>query len=69
MKYFVDRIGRIITAEAPKGWFTKEVNQNMFTNKKDAISAAKKQIKAEIHLLKGRLKALKAQGRRFQIKP
>ena len=57
--YFVDRIGRVITEEAPKGWFTKEVHPNMFTNKKDAISAAKKQIKAEIVLLKERLKELR----------
>ena len=57
--YFVDRIGRVITEEAPKGWFTKEVHPNMFTNKKDAISAAKKQIKAGIHLLKERLKELR----------
>ena len=57
--YFVDRIGGVITEEAPKGWFTKEVHQNMFTNKKDAISAAKKQIKAEIVLLKERLKELR----------
>ena len=35
--YFVDRIGRILTEDAPKGWFTKEVHQNMFTNKKDAL--------------------------------
>lgn len=56
--YFVDRIGRITTEDAPKGWFTKEVHQNMFTNKKDAISAAKKQVKAEIVLLKERLKEL-----------
>ena len=62
MKYLVDRIGRIITAEAPKGWFTKEVNQNMFTNKKDAISAAKKQVKAGIHLLKERLKELRCKS-------
>ncbi len=59
--YFVDRIGRVITEEAPEGWFSKECNQNMFTNKKDAISAAKKQIKAEIHLLKERLKELRCE--------
>ena len=59
MKYFVDRIGRIVTEEAPKGWFTKEVHQNMFTNEKDALSAAKKQIKAAINLLKERLKELR----------
>ena len=60
--YFVERIGRIVTDEAPKGWFTKECNPNMFTNKKDALSAAKKQIKAEINLLKERLKELKCKG-------
>ena len=60
--YFVERIGRIVTDEAPKGWFTKEVHQNMFTNKKDALSAVKKQIKAEIHLLKQRLKELRCES-------
>ena len=60
--YFVDRIGRIATEEAPKDWFTKERNPNMFTNKKDAISAAKKQIKAEINLLKERLKELRCKS-------
>ena len=60
--YFVDHIGRILTEDAPKGWFTKEVHQNMFTNKNDAISAAKKQIKAEIHLLKERLKELRCKS-------
>ena len=56
--YFVERIGRIVTEENVKGWFSKEHNPNMFTNKKDAISAAKKQIKAEIVMLKERLKEL-----------
>jgi len=60
--YFVDRIGRIVTEEAPKDWFTKEVHQNMFTNKKDALSSAKKQIKAAIHLLKERLKELRCKS-------
>ncbi len=60
--YFVDHIGSILTEDAPKGWFTKEVHQNMFTNKKDAISTAKKQIKAEITTLKGRLKELKCKS-------
>ena len=60
--YFVDRIGRILTEDAPKGWFTKEVHQNMFTNEKDALSAAKKQIKAAIHLLKERLKELRCKS-------
>ena len=57
--YFVDRIGRVLTEDAPKDWFTKERNPNMFTNKKEAISAANKQIKAEIVLLKERLKELR----------
>lgn len=57
--YFVQPHGYITTEDASKGWFTKEVHQNMFTNKKDAISAAKKQIKAAIHLLKERLKELR----------
>ena len=60
--YFVERIGRIVTDEAPKGWFTKKYTPNMFTNKKDAISAAKKQIKAEIHLLKERLKEVRCKS-------
>lgn len=57
--YFVQPHGYIITEENVKGWFSKEVNPNMFTNKKDAISTAKKQIKAEMHLLKQRLKELR----------
>ena len=60
--YFVDRIGRIITGGAPKGWFAKDTIPNMFTNKKDAISAAKKQVKAEIHLLEERLKGLRCES-------
>ena len=60
--YFVERTGRIVTEENVKGWFAKDTNPNMFTNKKDAISAAKKQIKAEIHLLKERLKELRCES-------
>lgn len=59
--YFVERIGRITTEYAPKDWFINDTHPNMFTNKKDAISAAKKQIKAEIVLLKERLKELKCE--------
>ena len=60
--YFVERVGRVVTEYAPKGWFSKECNPSRFTNKKDAISAAKKQIKAEIHLLKERLKELRCKS-------
>ena len=60
--YFVQRHGYITTEENVKGWFSKECNQNMFTNKRDAISAAKKQVKAEIHLLKERLKGLRCKS-------
>lgn len=60
--YFVDLVGRVTTEEAPRGWFTKYTNPNMFTNKKDALSAAKKQIKAEINLLKERLKELRCKS-------
>ena len=59
--YFVERVGRVVTEDAPKDWFINDTHPNMFTNKKDAISAAKKQIKAEIHLLKERLKEIKVQ--------
>jgi len=60
--YFVGPYGYITTEEAVKDWFSKECNPNMFTNKKAAISAAKKQIKAEIHLLKEKLKELSKNG-------
>ena len=56
--YFVESDGYITTEENVKGWYSQEHNPNMFTNKKDAISAAKKQIKAAIHLLEERLKDL-----------
>ena len=57
--YFVDHLGYITTEENVKGWFSKECNPNMFINKRAAISVAKKRIKAEIHLLKERLKGLR----------
>lgn len=60
--YFVEQDGYITTEENVKGWFSKECNPNMFTNKKDAISAAKKQIKAEIVMLKERLNELRCKS-------
>jgi len=60
--YFVKPCGYITTEENVRGWFSKDTNPNMFTNKKAAISAAKKQIKAEIVLLKERLKELRCKS-------
>jgi hypothetical protein len=58
--YFVSEDGdSIVTEENVRGWFTKELNQNMFTQRRKAVAEAKRRIKARIAELKALLKDTK----------
>ncbi len=58
--YFLSEDGdSIVTEENVRGWFTKELNQNMFTQRRKAVAEAKRRIKARIAELKALLKDMK----------
>ena len=58
--YFVSWEGdQITTEDNVKGWFDKENNPDMFTQKKLAIAEARRRLKARIAELKQTLKETK----------
>lgn len=53
--YFVTEDGLIETEDAPRGYFSKESNPHMLTQKKQAIAQAKTNISSKIAELEQRL--------------
>jgi hypothetical protein len=54
--YFVDFEGEVISEEdAPKGYFLKNINPEMFISRKAAVREAKRQLKIKIKELQEQL--------------
>lgn len=58
--YFVSHDGDcLVTEDAPRDYFTKECNPDMFTQRKAAVAEQKRRMKARITELKSALEDLK----------
>ena len=58
--YFVSPDGDILeTEENVKGWFSKDFNQNMFTQRRQAVAEQKRRMKVRIAELQQLIKELK----------
>ena len=59
--YFVSPDGDILeTEENVKGWFSKDFNQNMFTQRRQAVAEQKRRMKVRIAELQQLIKELKS---------
>ena len=58
--YFVSPDGDILeTEENVKGWFSKDLNPNMFTQRRQAVAEQKRRMKVRIAELQQLIKELK----------